>query len=122
MIAFWIAVGDDVPMLSFEKLSPAARTALRLAVALVLTFVAGFTAIAMFFVGGIELTGCFIECSEPNPIGGSLLMAGAVVAASATVTALVWGAIGWNAPVLRRVAATTGALSAGLALLYAFAV
>ena len=85
---------DDVDM--FERLSPTARKALRIAAGIVLGIAAG----------------CFIECSDPNPVGGGLLLAAAVAGAAVTVTSVVWGIVGWNRLVLVRVAASVAALAA----------
>lgn len=101
---------DDVDM--FERLSPTARKALRIAAGIVLGIAAGFGTLILFFVGAVTATGCFIECSDPNPVGGGLLLAAAVAGAAVTVTSVVWGIVGWNRLVLVRVAASVAALAA----------
>lgn len=111
---------EDVSML--ERLSPTTRTALRVAAGIAIALAAGFATLILYFVGSVTATGCFIECNEPNVVGGSLLMAGAVLSAAVTVSAVVWGAIGWNRPVLVRVAATVAALATLLLLVIVVAV
>jgi hypothetical protein len=94
-----------------ERLSPATRTVLRAACGIAIAIVGGFGTFILAFLGGVTATGCFIECSEPNVVGGSLLLAGAIMCASVTVAAVVWGAIGWQRRVLGRVAGTVAALA-----------
>ena len=100
-----------------ERLSPTTRTALRVTAGIAIAIAIGFGTLILFFVGAVTATGCFIECSDPNPIGGALLLAGAVFGAASTVTAVVWGAIGWNRRVLSRVAATVAVLATLVVLL-----
>ena len=100
---------DHVCML--ERLSPTTRTVLRVAAGIAIGIAAGFATLILFFVGAVTATGCFIECNDPNVLGGSLLLAGAVLAAAVTVTSVVWGAIGWNRRVLAKVAAAVAGLA-----------
>ena len=100
---------DDVNML--DRLSPTTRTVLRAAAGIAIGIAAGFATLILFFVGAVTATGCFIECNDPNVLGGSLLLAGAIFAGALTVTSVVWGAIGWNRRVLVRVAATVAGLA-----------
>jgi hypothetical protein len=88
-----------------ERLSPTTRTVLRVASGIAIAIAAGLGTLILFFVGAVTATGCFIECSDPNPVGGSLLLTGAVLGAAVTVTSGVWAVIGWNRRVLTRVAA-----------------
>lgn len=77
----------------------------------VLRFVAGFVgavgfgfgAFVLLFMGIVTATGCFFECSEPDLLVGIPLLAGAVAAAAAAVTSLVWGSVGGSARWLGRV-------------------
>ena len=69
---------DHVCML--ERLSPTTRTVLRVAAGIAIGIAAGFATLILFFVGAVTATGCFIECNDPNVVGGSLLLAGAVLA------------------------------------------
>ena len=101
------------------RLSPTTRTVLRAAAGIAIAIAAGFATLILFFVGGIEATGCFIECGEPNAIGGSLLLTGAVLAASITITSVVWGAIGWQRRVLIKVAGWTAVAATLLVLIVA---
>lgn len=101
----------------FQELSPTTRTGLRVAAAIAISITAGLTTVVLYFVGIVTATGCFIECSDPNVVGGSLLLAGAVLSSAVTVSAVVWGAIGWNRRVLVRVAAAVVALATLLLLL-----
>lgn len=100
---------DDECML--ERLSPTTRTVLRVATGIAIGIAAGFGTLILFFIGAVTASGCFIECNDPNPVGGGLLLAGAVACASLTVASVVWGAIGWNRRVLVRVAASVAALA-----------
>lgn len=88
-----------------------ARTALRVASGIAIGIVAGFGTLILYFVGAVTVTGCFIECSDPNVVGGSLLLAGAVVSAAFAVTAVVCGIIGWNRRTLSKVAASVAVLA-----------
>lgn len=99
-----------------ERLSPEARTVLRVASGIAIAIAAGFLTLILYFVGAVTATGCFFECSDPNVVGGGLLLAGAVLSSALTVTAVVWGAIGWNRRVLVRVAGTVAALATLLLL------
>lgn len=103
------ARGDDGPML--DRLSPASRNVLRAASGIALATAGGLGTFILAFLGTVTATGCFIECNQPNVVGGSLLLAGAVMSASASVTAVVWGAIGWQRRVLGRVAGAVAALA-----------
>ncbi len=98
----------------FERLSPSTRTVLRAAAGIAIGIASGFATLILWFVGAVTATGCFIECSNPNVVGGSLLLAAAVLFAALTISSVVWGAIGWNRRVLFRVAATV----AGIATLF----
>lgn len=100
---------DDEGMI--ERLSPTTRTVLRVAVGIAIGIAAGLGTLILFFVGAVTATGCFFECSDPNPVGGGLLLAGAVACAALTVTSVVWGAIGCNRPVLWKVAGTVAGLA-----------
>ena len=108
------ASADDVSM--FERLSPTTRTVLRVAAGIAIAIATGLTTLIVFFLGVVTATGCFIECNEANPLGGALLLAGAVLGAAATVTAAVWGVIGWNRQVLVRVAAAVAFLATAIVL------
>jgi hypothetical protein len=105
---------DHVTM--FENLSPTTRTVLRVAAGIAIGIAAGFATVVLFFIGAVTITGCFISCSDPNVIGGSFLLSGAVLSASLTVTAVVWGATGWQRRTLVRVATTVGVLASLLVL------
>lgn len=94
-----------------ERLSPTTRTVLRVAAGIAVGIAAGFGTLILFFFGAITATGCFIECNDPNPVGGALLLAGAVFGAALTVASVVWGAIGWNRRVLVKVAAAVAGLA-----------
>lgn len=100
---------DDVGM--FERLSPRTRTVLRVSAGIAIGIAAGFATLVLLFVGAVTQTGCFITCSEPNPVGGGLLLAASVACAALTVASMVWGAIGWNRRVLTRVAASAAGLA-----------
>ena len=100
---------EDVIML--ERLSPRTRIVLRVSAGIAIGIAAGFGTLILGFVGAVEATGCFFECTDPNPVGGGLLLAGAVLFAALTVTSVVWGAIGWNRRVLARVAASVAVLA-----------
>lgn len=99
-----------------ERLSPTTRTVLRVATGIAIGIAAALGTLMLFFVGAVTATGCFIECSDPNVVGGSLLLAGAVLGAALTVTSVVWGAIGWNRPVLFKVAASVAGLASVVVL------
>lgn len=104
-----------------EQFPPAARTALRAVAGIGIAIAAGYGTLVLSFVGTVELVDCFIECGEgPNVLAGSLLLAGAVLCASATLTSVVWGAIGWQPRTLRRVATTVAGI-ASIILLVIFA-
>jgi len=103
---------DDESM--FDRLSPAGRNVLRAACGIALATAGGFGTFILALLGTVTAIGCFIECNEPNVAGGSLLLAGAVMSASASVTAVVWGAIGWQRRVLGRVAGAVAALASAL--------
>jgi hypothetical protein len=92
----------------FEQLSPNTRLVLRLAAGFAIAIAAGFSTIILYFVGAVTATGCFIECSEPNVVGGAFLLAGAVLSAAVTVAAVVWGFIGWKRQTLTKVATGVG--------------
>ncbi|HEY5652327.1 MAG TPA: hypothetical protein VIW46_12835 [Acidimicrobiia bacterium] len=94
-----------------ERLSPNTRTALRVAAGIAIAIAAGFGTLILLFVGGVTMTGCFIECGEPNPIGGSFLLAWAVLSASLSVTSAVWGVIGWRRRTLLRVGSAVAAIA-----------
>ncbi len=95
-----------------EQLSPTTRTVLRVAAGIAIAIAAGFGTLILFFVGAVTVTDCFIECGrDPNVLGGSLILAGGVLCASLTITAPVWGAIGWNRSVLIKTAGTVAALA-----------
>lgn len=62
----------------------------RLALGIAAAVASGYASLAMLFIGSIEYTGCFLECSAPNrPIGGLLLL-GAAGSAAAAITALTY--------------------------------
>jgi len=65
------------PYVTFPGRSTAQRVLLGTAAASVL-LLAGFGAALAAFVAKILWTGCFIECSQPNHLGGALLAALAV--------------------------------------------
>lgn len=99
-----------------ERLSPQTRTVLRAAAGIAIGIAAAFLTLILYFIGAVAATGCFFECTEPDVIAGSLLLAGAVLSSALTISAFVWGAIGWNRRVLIRVAGTVATLSTILVL------
>lgn len=102
-----------------ERLSPRTRIALRVAAGVAIGIAAGFLTLILFFVGGVTATGCFFECGEPDVVAGSLLLAGAVLSSALTISAIVWGVIGWNRQVLVKVAATVAGSATLLVLVVA---
>lgn len=74
----------------------------------------GVVTLYLWFIGVITFTGCFIGCGTPQPVLGSLLLLGAVLAATATVVT-GWLAVSGSTRHLRIV---SGA-AAGLAVLLA---
>ena len=101
------------------RLSPTTRTVLRAAAGIAIAIAAGFATLILFFVGGIEATGCFIECGEPNVLGGSLFLTGAVLTAAIAITSVVWGIVGWQRRVLVKVAGWTAVAATLLVLVVA---
>lgn len=85
-----------------SQLTPG-RRALRFAAGFAGAVGLGFGAFVLLFVGIVTATGCFFECSDPNLLAGIPLLAGAVAAAAAAVTSLVWGMVGGSARWLGRI-------------------
>lgn len=75
-----------------EQLSPTTRRVLRAALGVMIGIAFGLTTLALFVIGSIEFSGCFFECSDPNPVGGSLLLAGSTLTGGLVFLALGWGA------------------------------
>ena len=71
---------------------PLHRTApaIRVLGGLVVAAATGYAALVMLWVGMIEFTGCFLECSTPNHPKGILLLLGAAASAAAAVTAATY--------------------------------
>lgn len=102
-----------------EDLSPTTRTVLRVTAGLIGGLAMGFATLFLLFVGIVTITGCFIGCGTPNVPGGALLLAGAVAAATISVTSIFWGVTGWGRQLLLKVAGISAALSSVAVLLIA---
>ena len=109
---------DDRMIELIEQLSPTTRRVLRAALGVMIAIALGFATLALFFVGSIEITGCFISCGDPNVLGGSLFLAG-----SAVTTGLLFVALGWGAGMNGRARLLkTFAIGSGLVTLLLLAV
>lgn len=81
----------------------------------------GFTTLALFVIGSIEFSGCFFECSDPNPVGGSLLLAGSTLTAGVVFLALAWGAgMSLRASLIKAFAVGSGLVALSIILLFTF--
>lgn len=80
-----------------EHLSPTTRTVLRAALGVAVGIGLGLATLVLLFIGTVEFTGCFFNCSDPNLVGGSLLLAGAAV-----TTGLLFASLGWAAGMNNR--------------------
>lgn len=89
-----------------SQLRPGQRV-LRFAAGLAGAVGLGFGAFALLFMGIVTATGCFFQCSDPNLLVGIPLLAGAVTAAAAAVTSLVWGMVGGSLRWLGKVFAVS---------------
>jgi hypothetical protein len=63
----------------------------RIGGALAAAVVLAYGALVGLFIGAVEWTGCFMSCSDPNPVGGALMLILASAAASSAIVAVVWG-------------------------------
>ena len=63
----------------------------RIGGALAAAVVLAYGALVGLFFGAVETTGCFISCSDPDPVGGGLILILASAAASSAIVAVVWG-------------------------------
>lgn len=61
-------------------------TGIRIVFGLVAAAASGYASLVMLFIGAIEYTGCFLECSTPNRPVGAVLLVGAAAAAVAAAT------------------------------------
>ena len=103
------------------QLSPTTRRVLRAALGVMIAIGFGFTTLALFVIGSIEFSGCFFECTDPNPVGGSLLLAGSTLTAGVVFLALGWGAgMNLRARLVKSFAVGSGLAALLIIVLYSF--
>ena len=78
----------------------------------------GALTFSLWFIGVITFTGCFIGCGTPQPFLGSLLLGGAVLAATGTIVT-GWLALSGSTRHLRPVAGVAAGVAGMLAVLSA---
>jgi hypothetical protein len=95
--------------LSTDRLHPALRRALRVILGLAVLVGLTLLALVLLFVAAVTYSGCFMSCSEPDPVGGILVLIGATAAATSALLSGAWGLTTWPAKRVLRLAPGTAA-------------
>ena len=82
------------------------RAVAGLVAAIGLCYAAGIT----FFIGAIVTTGCLMECSDPDPRAGTLILLGSVALLVLALAATWWGLFNRHWRTVWKVLAILGAL------------